>query len=142
MKPSFPTQRTAERAQERRQAKQERVAAAAGRDPEQRAAVQQQVELDVAAGPVELELALAFAVRRVAAALDDRHVRVEETVADRAQVVEVAFEIRVQVVEEQPAHATRFVAVLQEEIFVAPALVRGVARSEEHTSELQSLMRI
>src|SRR3546814_13430834 len=84
---------------------QDRLAAAAGLDPEQRAAVLQQVELDVAAAPVELELALAFAVRRVAAALDDRHVRVEETVADRAQVVEVAFEIRVQVVEEQTAHA-------------------------------------
>src|SRR3546814_162680 len=120
----------------RRQAHQDRLAAAAGLDPEQRAAVPQQVELDVAAAPVELELALAFAIRRVAAALDDRHVRVEETVADRAQVVEVAFEVGVQVVEEQPAHATRFVAVLQEEIFVAPALVRGVAVVAERRAQV------
>ena len=49
---------------------------------EQRAAVVDQVELDVAAAPVQLELALAFAERRVLAALDDRQVGVEEAVAD------------------------------------------------------------
>src|SRR3546814_2805885 len=48
----------------------------------------------------------------------------------------VAFEVGVQVVEEQPAHATRFVAVLQEEIFVAPALVRGVAVVAERRAQV------
>src|SRR3546814_944398 len=43
------------------------------------------------------------------------------------QVAEVAVEIRVQVVEEQPADAARLVAVLEEEVLVAPALVRLVA---------------
>src|SRR3546814_7025636 len=41
-------------AHQRRQAHQDRLAAATGLDPEQRAAVPQQVELDVAAAPVEL----------------------------------------------------------------------------------------
>src|SRR5690606_21976335 len=84
-------------AHQRRQAHQDRLAAAAGLEAEQGAAVPEQVELDVAPAPVELELALAFAVPRVATAFDDRHVRVEETVADRAQVVEIALEVRVQV---------------------------------------------
>src|SRR5690606_1548599 len=69
-------------AHQRRQAHQDRLAAAAGLDAEQGAAVPEQVELDVAPAPVELELALALAMRRVAAAFDDRHVRVEEAVAD------------------------------------------------------------
>src|SRR5207342_1190559 len=112
----------------RRQAHQDRFAASARLQPEQRAAVVYQVELDVASAPVQLELALAFAMRHAAATFDDRQVGIEETIADRAQVGEVALEVRVQVVEEQAADAAGLVAMLDEEIFVAPALVRGVAR--------------
>src|SRR5690606_14626950 len=95
---------------------------------EQGAAVVDQVELDVAAAAVELELAFALAVGRVAAALDDRQVGVEEAVAHGAQVREVGVEVAVQVVEEQAADAARLVAMLDEEVVVAPALVRVVAR--------------
>ena len=115
-------------AHQRRQAHQDRFAAAAALQAEQRAAVADQVEFDVASAPVQLELAFAFAIGRVLAALDDRQVGIEEAVADRAQVSEIALEIAVQVVEEQPADAARLVAVLEEEVLVAPALVRGVAR--------------
>src|SRR3546814_9260267 len=94
---------------------------------EQGAAVVHQVELDVAAAPVQLELAFALAVGRVATTLDDRQVGIEEAVADRAQVAEVGIEAGVQVVEEQAADAAGFVAVLEEEILVAPLLVCVVA---------------
>src|SRR5690606_7295474 len=81
-----------------------------------------------AAPPVELELALAFAVRRVAASLHDGQVGVEEAVADRAQVAEVGLEVLVQVVEEQAADAAGLVSMPEEEVLVAPPLVRVVAR--------------
>src|SRR5690606_14158160 len=92
------------------------------------AAVPDQVELDVAAAAVELELALALAVLRVPAALDDRQPGVEEAVADRARVGEVALEVVGQVVVEQAADAACLVAVPEEEVVVAPLLVRLVAR--------------
>src|SRR3546814_1218073 len=56
----------------RRQAHKDRLGAAAGLQAEQGAAVVDQIELDVAAAAVELELAFALAPGRVAAALDDR----------------------------------------------------------------------
>src|SRR5690606_11887816 len=113
-------------AYQRRQAHQDRLGAAAALKPEVGASVVDQVELDVAAAPVQLELALPLAPRRVLAAFDDRQVGVEETVADRAQVAEILFEVPLQVVEEQAADATRLVAMPEEEVLVAPALVRLV----------------
>src|SRR5690606_8715273 len=101
--------------------------AAAALQAEQRAAVVDQVELDVAAAPVQLELALALAVRRVLAVRDDGQVRIQEAVTDGTQIAEVLIEVLAQIVEEQPAHATGLVAVLEEEVLVAPALVRVVA---------------
>src|SRR5690606_41092247 len=65
------------------------------------------LELDVAAAPVQLEFAFALAVGRVLAAFDDRQVGLEEAVADRAQVGEVLLEVVMQVVEEQAADAAR-----------------------------------
>src|SRR5690606_11319638 len=108
-------------------AHQDGFGAAAGLQAEQGAAIVDQVELDVAAAAVELEVALALAVGGVAAPFDDRQVRVEEAVADRAHVGEVAVEVAVQVVEEQAADAARLLAVLEVEVLVAPALVRLVA---------------
>src|SRR5690606_1889315 len=90
--------------------------------------VEHQVELHVAPAPVQLELALALAVRGVLSPLDDRQVGVQETVADRAHVAELALEIPGQVVEEQPADAPGLAAVLEEEVLVAPLPVRVIAR--------------
>src|SRR5690606_5472626 len=90
---------------------------------EQRAAVVDQVELDVAPAAPGLEVALALAVRFVAVAFDDRRIRVEEGIPDRARERERPLEARlVQVVEEDAADAARLVAVLQEEVVVAPLL--------------------
>src|SRR5690606_12669268 len=113
-------------AHQRWQAHQDRLGAAAALQPEVGASVVDQVELDVAAAPVQLELALPLAPGRVLAAFDDRQVGIEETVADRAQIAEILFEVPLQVVEEQAADATRLVAVPEVEVFVAPALMRLV----------------
>ncbi len=58
----------------RRQRHQDRFGAPARLQAEQRAAVEHQVELDIAAAPVRLEVALALAVGHVLAALQDRQV--------------------------------------------------------------------
>src|SRR5690606_1664572 len=120
----------------RGQAHQDRLGPATALQAEQRAAVVDQVELDVAAAAVELELALALAIGGVLATLHDRQVGIEEAVADRAQVGEVALEVFVQVVEEQATHAAGLVAVLEEEVVVAPALVALVAVRAERGAEV------
>src|SRR5262249_54863009 len=51
---------------------EDRLGAAAGLDAEEGAAVDEEVELDVAAAAVELEVALALAVGEFLAAADDR----------------------------------------------------------------------
>jgi hypothetical protein len=107
----------------RRHRHQDALGAAARLQAEQRAAVVHEVELDVAAAPVGLEVALALAVRGVAAAPDDRQVRRQEGVADRAHQREARVEAALgEVVEEDAADAARLVAVLEEEVLVAPAL--------------------
>src|SRR3546814_4491966 len=58
---------------------------------------------------------------------------VEKGLADRSGEGEIRFEIAIQMIVEDAAHATMHLAVGDVEIIV---------RSEEHTSELQSLMRI
>ena len=91
--------------------------------PNRRAAVADEVELDVAAAPVGLEVALALAVGRVAAALHDRQVGRQEGIADGAHHREAALEAEFgEVVEEDAADAARLVAVLEEEVLVAPVL--------------------
>ena len=115
-------------AHERRQRHQDRFRAPAGLQPEQRAAVVDEVELDVAAAPQQLERALALAERRRAPPLRDRQPGLREGLADRAREREAGLEGRlVEVVEEEPADAARLVAVRQEEIAVAPGLVLLVA---------------
>ena len=75
------------------------------------------------AAPVSLEVALALAVSLVAAALDDRHISGQESVAGAADQLEAAVETLFrEVVEEDTADAARLVAVLQEEVLVTPAL--------------------
>jgi hypothetical protein len=75
-----------------RQRHQDRLGAPLALQAEQRATVPHEVEFDVAAAPVCLELALAAPVREGLAALDDRHVRVAERVTDGARDREAAIE--------------------------------------------------
>src|SRR5690606_4353219 len=91
--------------------------------PEQGAAVVDQVELDVAAAPIGLEVALPLAVGGVAVPLDDRRVGLEEGVADRARHRVRGVETRlVQVVEEHAAHAAGLAPMPKVEVLVAPLL--------------------
>ncbi|KAG1543551.1 hypothetical protein G6F50_013976 [Rhizopus delemar] len=89
----------------RRQAHQDAFAAATALQAEQRTAIVNKVEFHVAATAVQLELAFALAMGRVLALLHDRQVRLQEAIADRAQVIEIALEVAMQVVEEQAADA-------------------------------------
>src|SRR3546814_443604 len=81
---------------------------------------------------------------------DDFRVGLEERFADRPGESKIVFPVaRRMPVEEDSADAAGLVPVRQEEVVVAPGLearvvgsIETVARSEEHTSELQSLMRI
>src|SRR5687768_8123911 len=57
---------------DRRQRHQNRFGTASRLQTEQSAAVEDEVELDIAPTPIRLEVALAVAVRRIASTLDDR----------------------------------------------------------------------
>ena len=68
----------------------------------------------------------------LAPALDDRHVGGEEALADAAHEREAGVEAELgQVVEEDAADAARLVAVLEEEVLVAPALEARVLLGAE-----------
>ncbi|MES1942613.1 ferric pseudobactins receptor protein RF5-like protein [Salinisphaera sp. PC39] len=108
---------------QRRHRHQDGLRAALRLQPEQGAAVVDQVELHVAPAPVELEIALALAVSRIAAAFDDGGVGGHETASHVAREVETALEAPfVEVVEEQAADAALLAAVREVEVVVAPAL--------------------
>src|SRR5690606_19172810 len=102
---------------DRRQRHQDGFSAPARLQAEQRAAVENQVEFDIAAAAVGLKITFAFAVVVIAATFDDRQIGVEEGVADRAGETESLFERQVavctEVVEEQAANAARLVAVFE-----------------------------
>src|SRR5690606_32321806 len=100
---------------------QDAFGAAARLQAEQRAAVPHEVELDIAATAIGLEVALALAIGRVAAALQDGQVGLDEGVAHRADHREAALEAEFgEVIEEDAADAARLIAVLEEEVLVAP----------------------
>src|SRR5262249_52938630 len=102
---------------------QDRLAAAARLQAEQRSPVVHEIELDVASPTIRLEIALALAVRRVPAALDDRQVGREEMIADAANDAEARIEVRGgEIVEEDAADPARLAAVAKAEVLVAPAL--------------------
>ena len=116
-------------ARERRQRHQDRFGAPAGLQPEQRAAVVDQVEFDIAAAPQQLERSAparrTASSRRRSAIGSQAFGKASPT---RAREREAGVEGRlVEVVEEEPADAARLVAVRQEEIAVAPGLVPCVA---------------
>ena len=108
---------------DRRHRHQDRFGASARLQAEQGAAVAHQVELDVAAAPVGLEVAFALAVRRVLAALRGSAGRRRGSRRRRSAPSRTTARSRlVEVVEEDAADAARLVAVLQVEIVVAPLL--------------------
>src|SRR6185436_20888590 len=105
---------------QRRQRHQDRLGAAARLQAEQRAAVVDEVELDVAPAAIRLEGALALAEGMLPALLDDRRIGGQEMVADRPREIEGA--VIGNVVEEDAADAARLVAMLEVEVLVAPLL--------------------
>src|SRR5579864_4301900 len=124
-----------------RERHQDRLGAASGLQAEEGAAVVEEVELDVTAAAIELELALAVAEGGVAAALDDRQVRGQVGVADPAEEVEAAREAPLrQVVEEEAPDAAGLPAVAQIEIVVAPALEARVDLGAEGLAGLPRLL--
>src|SRR5665213_3085570 len=109
----------------RRQRHQDCFGAPVRLQPEQRAAVLHEIELDVATAPVELELALALAMGVVAMALDERQVSRDERLGDALRQRERAPAAIVgEVVEEDATDAAWLTAVLQEKIIVARPLHR------------------
>src|SRR5690606_15873388 len=106
---------------------EDRLDIAAGLQPEHGAAVVEQVELDIAAAPDQLFLALRVGPGLLHAAGDDVRVDLQEGLADGLGEGEVPLPVAaVVVVVEDAAGAARFIAVGQEEILVAPLLVFGV----------------
>ena len=70
---------------ERRHRHQDRLRAAPRLQPEQGASIIEQIEFDIAAAPIQLEVALALGPGLVPPALHDRHVRGQKMIADAAQ---------------------------------------------------------
>src|ERR671918_2443546 len=93
-----------------RQGHQDRLGIAAGLEPELGSAIVQQVELDVAPAPLQLVGPLGGAPWPVEVARDQTRIDVEERFADRAHEREVALEIVLEIVEEDPADPTVLVA--------------------------------
>src|SRR5579859_1006454 len=117
---------------DRRQRHENGFGAAARLQAEQCAAVVDQIEFDVTTAPVSLEIAFGFAEGQISAALDDRRVGVDQVVADAAHEREAGVEVGLrQVVEEDAANSTRFPAMLEIEILVAPFLEPGMGLRAE-----------
>src|SRR5262249_44335288 len=70
--------------------------------------------------------ALAFAVTVMSPEFDDRQIALQESLAAILHESEKLLHIALQVIEKDPAHASCFVAVFDEEVFVAPLLEAGV----------------
>src|SRR6266568_37266 len=93
---------------EGRERHQYRLRAASGLQSEERPAVVDEVELDVAAAAVGLEVALALAVGKAPPPLENRKVSRQKMLADAAREIETEVEtFLAQVVEENPADTAR-----------------------------------
>src|SRR6185437_10578475 len=104
-----------------RQRHEDRFDMAAGLEAEERAAVIDEIELDIAAAADELKTPLLLGPALAHVAAHQRRIDAEKRLADIAGEGEIARPIAaVEIVEENSAHAARLVAVLQKEIFVAP----------------------
>src|SRR5881396_2648059 len=117
---------------ERGQGHQYRFGAAGRLQAEQRAAIINEIELDIAAAAIGLEIPLALAVRKTFPALDNGKIGLKKMVADAASKLEARIETAlVQIIEENPADAARLAAVLEIEVLVTPALETGIAVGAE-----------
>ena len=102
---------------------QDRLSVAAGLQPKPRAAVVEQVELDVAAAAYELVLALRLGPGLRHAAAHDRRIDIEEGPADILGEGEIGLPVAaVEIVVEDAADTARFVSVGEVEVAIAPRL--------------------
>src|SRR5690349_6684981 len=109
---------------ERRERKKNRFGAPAGLQTEQRTAIPDQIEFDIPAAPIRLEIPLALAIRLILAPRQNRLVGREKVIADRLRQRETALEAAVgDIIEKNAADPARFAAMLEKKILVAPALV-------------------
>src|ERR1700757_3658945 len=114
---------------DRRQRGQERLHIAAGAQPEDGAAVVEQVELHVAAAAHELFLALGRAPGRGEILAHQFGINPPERAAHLLGEGEVRLPVRaVEIVVENAADAAHLAAVAQVEIFIAPALILLIGR--------------
>src|SRR5262249_304373 len=111
--------------------------ASAGLQTERSSTVVYQIEFDITPAPIQLELPLTLAPLLLPPARNYGQIGVEEMIADTALIGEAALEApRIQVAEEQAADARGLVAMLEEEIPVAPLLVLLVDVGAERCARL------
>src|SRR6202043_1177424 len=114
---------------QRRHRGENRFDIAAGLEPEQCTAVVEQIELDIAAPPHQLLLALGFRPGLGKIAPDEPGIDAQQRAADLLGEGEIRFPVAaVMPVVKDAADAARLVAVLEKEIFIAPALVFLIRR--------------
>jgi|SRR5262252_3105779 len=77
-------------------------------------------EFDVSPAPVQLKCALASAVTEIASSVDNREIGRQESLAHVPHESEKLLHITLQVIEEDAAHPARLVAMVDDEILVAP----------------------
>src|SRR5258708_1029144 len=98
-------------ADDRWQRHEDGLGASAGLESEQGATVVDEVEFGIPAATVFLEGPLSFRVGHVLAALDNRRIGAQESVASVLDEVEQFGEIAFQIIKEYPADAACLVAV-------------------------------
>src|SRR5204862_6194165 len=104
--------------------REDRLDIAAGAQAEDRSAVVEQVEFDVAAAPDQLLFALVFIPARRIIAADELWIDIEELAPHLLSESEVLVPVsRLEIIVEDPTDAAHFVAVLEEEIVVAPRFI-------------------
>src|SRR3569832_59231 len=104
-----------------------RLTPAVSTSAQRRAAIVHQIEFDEAATAIELEIALARAIRRVFASRDDGTIGLDVVIAHASHEGETFVETPfVQIVEKKPADAAWLVAVLEEKILVAPFFITRI----------------
>src|ERR1051326_4573149 len=106
----------------RRQRHKNGFCPAVGFQPEQRSTVVHEVELNIAASPDALPLPFVFSPDLTLPALHDRKVAFEESGSGVPDELEEILEMIALVVEENSADAPRFIAMLDEKVFVAGPL--------------------
>src|SRR6476661_4023295 len=111
----------------RRQGGQDGLDIAAGLEAEERAAIVEKIEFDIAAAADELLLAVGFSPVERHVSANDRRIDVAECAADILHESKVGVPVAgIEIVEEDAADAARLVAMREEEIIIAPFLVFGI----------------